>query len=408
MKRLIIYILLFFAAVAISPVLIGEKGYILIAMGDLTIESTVVTATIMLVLIFIFLLFSLKIFRGGLKLGFGTWHKIAFAGRRRAQRDFNKGIASYILEDYQQAEHLLAKSAEASSCENTAYLLAASCAEKQQLSSNIQHYLNLITDDKHSIKTLGLDSVLVRIKLLMVQKKYPGARSLIDEYHQHIGHDARLLALEIDLCLIEKRYSSVIEYLKAARKQKALSASQIAHWEDQAFYQHFSGLIHSKDQTALAAEWQSLPRKIKQRETVLFAYCQVLAEHNIIEPLNDILLSPLKKDASELFLQRVRGLSLHQPDKLIAVVQKHLQADKHSAKWLSILGHLAVAGQQWKMAEKAFSSLSNLEGEQYQQADLAAFAKALNAQGNLLAANQLYGKIIANSHRQLELSQPIR
>ena len=53
MKRLVVLILLFFAAVAISPLLINEKGYILIAMGDLTVESTVVTAVIMLILIFI-------------------------------------------------------------------------------------------------------------------------------------------------------------------------------------------------------------------------------------------------------------------------------------------------------------------------------------------------------------------
>ncbi|MFT6209211.1 MAG: HemY protein, partial [Colwellia sp.] len=37
MKKLILWILIFFAAVAISPLLINEKGYILIAMGDLTI-----------------------------------------------------------------------------------------------------------------------------------------------------------------------------------------------------------------------------------------------------------------------------------------------------------------------------------------------------------------------------------
>ncbi len=395
MKRLIIYILLFFAAVAISPILIGEKGYVLVAMGDYTFESTVVAGSIMLLVIFIALLFSLKVLRGSLNLGFGTWHKITFAGRRRAQRNFNKGIASYILEDYQQAEHLLAKSAELSPCTNTAYLLAASSAEKQHLSSNIQHYLNLIIDYKTSIKDLGLDSVLVRIKLLMAQKKYTGARALIDEYHKHIGHDVRLLALEIDLCLIEQRYPSVIELLNSARKQKALSETQIITWEDQAFYQQFSAVIKAKDQNALASEWQSLPRKVKQRESVLFAYCQVLAQNNIVEPLNDILLAPLKKEASEAFLHRVRTLPLQKPDALIAVVQKHLHKNQHSAKWLSSLGHLAAAGQQWQMAEKAFSSLTNLDGEQYDQTDLTAFAQALSAQGNLLAANQLYVKILS-------------
>ena len=58
MKRIIFVIVLFFVAVAISPVLIGEKGYILIAMGDITVESTVVTASMMLVALFLLIILS--------------------------------------------------------------------------------------------------------------------------------------------------------------------------------------------------------------------------------------------------------------------------------------------------------------------------------------------------------------
>ena len=100
MKRLLIVVLLFLSAVAFSPILIGEKGYILIAMGDLTIKSTVVTASIMLILSFIALLMVLKFFRGGLNFSFAAWNKIAFANRRKALRDLNKGIAAYVLGDY--------------------------------------------------------------------------------------------------------------------------------------------------------------------------------------------------------------------------------------------------------------------------------------------------------------------
>ena len=109
MKRLLLLLLLIFAAVALSPILIDEKGYILIAMGDLTVESTVVTATIMLVLTFMALLIALKVFRGSLHFSFAAWNKIAFASRRRAMRDLNKGIAAYVLGDYKQIRTLISK-----------------------------------------------------------------------------------------------------------------------------------------------------------------------------------------------------------------------------------------------------------------------------------------------------------
>ncbi|NQY33947.1 MAG: heme biosynthesis protein HemY [Alteromonadaceae bacterium] len=398
MKKLIILVVLFFCAVAISPMLINEKGYILIAMGDLTIESTVVTASIMLTLLFITLLISLKVLRGGLKLSFSTWNKLIFANRRKALREFNQGITAYALEDYQQAEQLLAKCAEKSQFEQTAYLLAASAAQKQNLISNTKHYLTALEDHRQTMQETGLEGILIKIKLLLEQDSFghdnlEQARALIDEHHKHIGHDARLLSLEINLCIMEQRFESAVEYLTSARKQKTIDEHVIKEWGKSAFYGAFNNIIQQKDNNALTDYWQKLAKKVKQREEVLFAYCLVLAENNIIEPLNKILIAPLKKEASQAFLQNLRTLPLQKPEELIIIVQKHLHSDPHSAKWLSCLGHMALSGGQFQMADKAFHSLMNIEGSQYDDIDLKAFASALEGQGEYQKANQLLRKV---------------
>ena len=394
MKRLVVILLLFFAAVAISPLLINEKGYILIALGDLTIESTVVTAAIMLVLTFIALLLSLKVFRGGLKLTFGTWNKIAFASRRRALRDFNKGVASYILEDNKQAEHLLSKCAEPSQQAQLCYLLAASAADKQGLSTNSKHYLAQVNDQAINIKTLGLASVLVTVQLLMNHKEYAKARELIDQHHQHVGHDDRLLALEITLSLIEKRYDYVVKQLVAARKSKTLEHDKIAQWEAEAFTGVFKQQIEQKSSQSLTDYWNGLSRKIKQREPIILAYCQILAQHSITQPLTTILLPIIKKGANEHLLKQIRLLPLTATNELTQAVQKHLHHDQTSAKWLSCLAHLAVADKEWDRAEKAFNSLVNLSGDQYDRIDLKTFATVLEKQGQLEKSIQVLNKLI--------------
>ncbi len=394
MKRLIILALLFFAAVAISPLIVNEKGYILIAMGDLTIESTVVTAGMMLITLFIALFIFLKVLRGGLKFSLGTWNKIVFASRRRGLKDFNRGIAAYILDDYAQAEHLLVKSAEPSQCERTAYLLAAAAATKQSLRSNTNHYLTLLENYDNAVQITGLESVLVTIKLLIAQKDFKKARVLIDDHHKHIGHDARLLSLEIDLCIIEQRFETAVDYLVAARKQKLLLDNTIKVWEAAAFTGVFNEKITKHDNTVLNTYWKNLPRKIKQREAIVLAYCQILAEHNITEPLDKILLPAVKKGVDVEFIKRSRTLPLSSGDSLIAIVQKHLHHDQQSALWLSYLAHLARASKQWSMAEKAFNSLVNLDGQQYDDIDLIAFADTLEQQGEYQKANQVLRKII--------------
>ncbi|MEW6989684.1 heme biosynthesis HemY N-terminal domain-containing protein [Colwelliaceae bacterium 6441] len=395
MKKIILLIVLFFCAIAISPMLIGEKGYILIAMGNLTIESTVVTASMMLVTLFLVLIIALKVIRGGLNLSIGTWHKIAFASQRKALKNLQKGIAAYILGDNQQAEHLLVKSAEPSNFEQIAYLLAASAADKQGLKSNTTHYLAQLNESQQNLKEVGLESVLITVQLLLNHEEYSQARELIDSHHKLIGHDDRLLAKEIELSLIEKRFSYVIEQLVAARKSKILTDESIEKWEATAFFGAFNEQIQQHDNDTLNSYWNNLSRKVKQREQVIFAYCQVLAAHNINQPLSKILLPVVKKGANEKLLKQMRTLPLSSTDELIQAVQKHLHHDQHNSKWLSCLAHLAACSQQWSMAEKAFNSLVQLEGEQYDKVDLITFARVLEKQNELPKAIEVLHRVIA-------------
>jgi HemY protein len=395
MKKLILWILIFFAAVAISPLLINEKGYILIAMGDLTIESTVVMACIMLTLLFIALGLSMTLVRGSLRLGFGSWNKIAFANRRRGLRDFNRGIAAFILEDNQQAEHLFAKAAEPSKFTHTSYLLAAAASSKQSLRSNTNHYLALLAQEDNGVKGSGLESILVTIKLLISQEDFAQARSIIDKHHKQIGHDARLLSLEIILSLQEKRFDYVIEQLVSARKQKAITNEKIALWEASAFYGAFNETIRKENNDSLAQRWHKLTRKLKHNEVILWAYCRVLAEHKITEPLNKILLPVIKKGADDTFLKNIRQLPILATDELIGAVQKQLHNDPHSGKWLSCLANLAAKSQQLPMAEKAFNSLINLTDTQYDVIDLLSFSQVLEQQGEYKKANQVLNKALS-------------
>ena len=379
--------------------LIGEPGYISISKGGMIYELTVYTALFWIGVCFAVMFLFVKILRGSLKISFSTWNKLIFASRRKALKEFNQGITAYALEDYQQAEQLLANCAEKSQFEQTAYLLAASAAQKQNLASNTKHYLTALENNQQTLKATGLEGILIKIKLLLEQDSFnkenlKQARTLIDEHHKHIGHDARLLSLEIDLCIMEQRFENTVEYLTSARKQKNINDNVIQQWEKVAFYGAFNNIIQQKDNNALTNYWQKLTKKVKQREEVLFAYCLVLTENKLIEPLNKILLTPLKKAASQVFLQNLRTLPLQKPDELIIIVQKHLHSDPHSAKWLSCLGHLALNGGQLQMADKAFHSLMNIEGKQYDDVDLKAFASVLEQQGEYQKANQLLRKIV--------------
>ena len=404
MIRFVAIIVLFFAVLALSPLLLNDPGYILIALGERVFELTIYAAFFWLTALLVTGFFAYKLIRGGFKISFKAWHTVAFAGKRRGIANFNKGLAAFMLEDYQTAEQLFAKSAEPAKRQQSAYLLAAAAAAKQEIDENTNHYLGLLAQETAKSKETDITSVIVKVKLLMNQKRsdaYKQARTLIDENHKHIGHDTRLLSLEIDLCLLEKRFETAVDYLTSARKNKAISDEKVQVWEEKAYYGAFSNIIQQQDQASLQAYWKALKGKVKQREAVLFAYCHVLAEHNITEPLTKLITPLLKKQPNARFLKQLRTLPIKQSEPLIAIVQKHLHGDNQNAQWLSCLGHLAVMSQQWSMAERAFGSLvkldttqaANLKDKPYDRQDLQAFAQALTEEGQHQAANEVWVKL---------------
>ena len=104
---------------------------------------------------------------------------------------------------------------------------------------------------------------------------YEKARAIIDDNHKQIGHDPRLLALEIDLCLIEQRFDQAIQYLVNARKEKTITDA----FEYKTGKKPLSTLVSltvllNMIKIHLQANWQGLSRKVKQREAVLLAYCR--------------------------------------------------------------------------------------------------------------------------------------
>ena len=105
------------------------------------------------------------------------------------------------------------------------------------------------------------------------------------------------------------------------------------------------------------------------------------------------MLPVVKKGADSKLLKSIRSLPITQANELVAAAQKHLHSDPQNALWLSLVAHFAVFSQQWPLAEKAFNTLVNLEGSQYDKIDLLAFALVLEQQSEYEKANQVLRKI---------------
>ena len=392
MIRTILKISLFLLLVALAPLLIDEKGYILIAMGDLTYELTVVSALIFLVMasfVFAFIYWGMRL---GFKFSSKTWRKMAFSSKAKAKQQFQKGLAAYLLKDYARAEELMAKCAEHAELANSAWLVAAEAANKQGDFAKTQNYLQLINEHPQAQENFSFETLLVAGRLNIENKQFTNTRDMLDSNHTLIGHDARLGGLDIEVCIHEQRFEQAIEQLKTVKKDKNLSAESIYRWESRAYSGLFNDMVQKESIESVAKYFKGLSRKEKQSEGILLAYTDCLNTNGLTDKLDDLILPLLKKNASPTFINRLKELPLENNEHIIAAVQKVLQKQPENTLWLSALANLCVANKDYSKAQKAFISLLKIQQDPN---DLKNYANLLVLMGEHQQANRVYQELLA-------------
>ena len=106
MRRLVIIvgvIIALLAALIVAPQVFGDKGYVLVSMGSLVIEMTVVSLVISLLVAMVLIWVLLKIL--GVVKGWLTGSRQWFGrlSRKKRQRGFYRGIQAYAQGELVQA-----------------------------------------------------------------------------------------------------------------------------------------------------------------------------------------------------------------------------------------------------------------------------------------------------------------
>ncbi|MDN3652772.1 heme biosynthesis HemY N-terminal domain-containing protein [Thalassotalea ponticola] len=389
MKKILL-VLALLTAIAVAPFLIDEKGYILIAMGNLTIEMTVVSALLMLVIGTIVGLLLISIIRFGWKMTSSTWRKLLFSNEAKANKAFQQGLGAYLLGDYQNAETLLANSAEKVQFSNTAWLFAAKSSDALNNNANTQNYLQLLVEHPDAKQDFSIESLLLTAKLQMQLGYFDKARQLLNDNHTLIGHDTRLIALDIDINTALDNYNAALDGLKRLRKRKDISTETLYELEYAAYKGLYDQLTRDKSIDAVSSHYQSLSRKEKQSEGVVLAYADTLIANGLSKDFEGLVLPHINRKSSTHFINALKTLPVRHAQHVIDSIQKLLQKNPDNPVWLSALAHLCYADKQIDKAQKAFVSLFKIRRD---KADLLTYARLLEEQGEHQQANRIYREL---------------
>lgn len=383
MIRIIIILALAAAALIVGPIAAGNKGYVLIAMGNWTAEMSVVSLVISLLVIFIAFLLVEFVLKKLLRISNDSVLWLSNRKQKKALKLTSDGMLAIAAEDWRNAEKLLTQSAKNSQTPALNYLGAAEAAKKQGRLKQTQAYVEKV--GSAALDTLAVAMTKARLadhqaawqkskeELELWQKKQPKHAPLLMQLAQIYRH----LALWADWVA-----------LLPALKKHAHLPEEILKQQTQEAYSHYFQQLAQDDPKQLHLIWKQLDKNQQRQPELIASYSHALAVAGEATMAEELIFTALCKELSSPLLNVWAKLSVHQPEELLLKAKKRFK--KGSALHASFVGLTALHAKRYDEAIRYLLQAVEIEADIRDQKALA-LAYELNQQP--LEALKIYTQV---------------
>jgi len=356
---------------ALAPLAIGEKGYVLIALNNWTIEGTIVSFGIMLAMasVGIFVVYKLVSYLWSL---YGNT-KFRFTSRNEKKKldNLQQGLWASLSGDHMTASKLLAKSSVPNGWQGLSQATAAKAALAQGNKSQALDLLNNLDEqDQKYAAQLFVELEQVEVAQLLLEPVAKNKKSSSIE-----------LNLYSQLLIQQKKWTELGELFPQLEKKKVLNDVQ---WLA-VFKSYFSET--NIEQAKKRYNQLSRHLKVQANNTYLKALL-VLGETKDIEAE---LIKMLKKERYVELLEILAASSNYQCSKLQGLVQQALKKHPEQPELLLCLAYIAKAQQDNALAAKVFKAVFS-QSDTYKKTHWRAAVACFNQQEDAALALTLYQK----------------
>ncbi|MGL6004532.1 heme biosynthesis HemY N-terminal domain-containing protein [Aeromonas sobria] len=317
MIRIIILVAVMVAGLIFGPQASGNKGYVLIALGNYTIESSVTSAVILAVLFY----GALLLIEWLLGRVFGLRRKTQgwYGSRRRRKANQQTVAATLAMAEghYSQAEKLMIKGASNSDTPLLNYLSAAKAAQARGDDARRDQYLQKAQEENPKAE---LALTLTQTQLQIEQGQYDTALAMLESVYALNPRHPMVLDQLRQVHLARKDWSALCDLIPALHKVGKLTPKQ----EEDLLQQAWSGRLQQAASSleTLKAVWQDLPRKLRLEPELLACYGDLLRQLGADGEAATLWQEALRKQPMPQLLARLPKLKLDNYQPLLALLQK--------------------------------------------------------------------------------------
>lgn len=373
MKRLFIAVLatLLFAA-ALAAAITYDPGYVLIAFGKYTLETTVWVGIALVLVILLTMYLLILIIHRGVRQGslFSRWHSNWHD--RRGRQLTQRGLLAYLEGNFERARVVLDRAAARAELPALNYVLAARAAAAQGEHQVAEQYLQRAQrSEDHTEFAIAL----TRAELNLRQGKLQEALLVLTRIRNHAAKHPYILHLLRDTYTALRDWPSLLLLLPQLRKHKVMTKDAAAELEVRTTANLVDELVEKKQIETMRQVWNDASRTVTQDSRAVASYVRGLLALGAGPEAEALLRNQLKREQNVELIGLYGKAAAAEPARQLTQVEQWLRENGGSAPLYLCAGRIAVRNELWGKARDYF------EQSLKQQASPEAYAEL----GSLLA-----------------------
>ena len=343
----------------LAVLLVSDPGYILVHYRGYSIEATLVTVLVTLI-IFSGISYAMSwLLRNANPLHLlrkSTWQRLL--GRSTPAAATAKGLTFLLLGRWQEAYKLLVENAEKVESPQFSYLAASIAAFQRGDRASWSWCLDR-AEKKYSTEVEGINSfrallenrsgnceqaLAILLALKKVSPMSPFVLAQLKDIYSGLSDLDNLEALLPDL-----------------EKQQVLSSSEVLKLQERVFQHKLEQAAQfGLDEVRLI--WQDLPKKLRDNETLTGVYLHALLLKQQDTEAGALLTRFLKQQWSDKLVAMLGFVNTKQPQQLLLMLEKWLTHHQNNPVLLLTLGRLSLRNQLWGKGRDYFQRALHAAG----------------------------------------------
>jgi HemY protein len=351
MKRTCFYLILLALSVLVGVQMYHHPGYVLISLGNWSIEMPAWFAALAIFIFFALLNVFLHIINAFGSLKYRIHRYKNRLSIKRSNLMTKQGLIDFTEGNWGKAENQLIKALGNSDTPLINYLAAARAAQEQ---GNFKMRDQYLREAQRSMPDAKVAIELTQAQLLLANKQYEQTLATLKHLHSLLPKHPYVIKLLLKVYLELRDFNHIIELLPLVKKHKITSNELLENIEQFAYTGYLLRLTKQSD-INIEEAWRALPKNMQQQDYLVAIMALHLIEQNKDASAEPLIRTSLKRQWSKE-LTELYALCKADLQKQISFMKKQLALYPNKVEVLSALGKLCQSAKLWGQAEEYYSA----------------------------------------------------